>query len=292
MILLSEPQPSQASKSATAAAESFIGRVKAQGERSRRRLVSPSDFIAEEIARLITCGAFESGDRLREAEMAERFNVSRTIIREAFSQLKKSGLIDSARARGVRVAVLTPDHVLDLYEVRSVLLMLAARRAVERADRACGEALEEGVPILKALAAEPSTSLSLFLGVHTFLGSAVVVAAGNPELTETLTASRYTSVALPPERAHRGKTAGPGHNWVAFADAFRKGDGSRATQIIQAMVEESRAELLRQLAGPRPERSPAGPPPRPETAEQLRDCIQSGPRVASPQRENTRGGLL
>jgi DNA-binding GntR family transcriptional regulator len=250
MILLSEPQPSQASKSATAAAESFIGRVKAQGERSRRRLVSPSDFIAEEIARLITCGAFESGDRLREAEMAERFNVSRTIIREAFSQLKKSGLIDSARARGVRVAVLTPDHVLDLYEVRSVLLMLAARRAVERADRACGEALEEGVPILKALAAEPSTSLSLFLGVHTFLGSAVVVAAGNPELTETLTAvdTRLSLYHLSARTAERRLALAT--NWVAFADAFRKGDGSRATQIIQAMVEESRAELLRQLGWP------------------------------------------
>jgi DNA-binding GntR family transcriptional regulator len=246
-----------AGESATSAAERFIGRVKAQGERSRRRLVSPSDFIAEEIARLITHGAFLGGDRLRESEMAERFKVSRTIIREAFSQLKRSGLIDSARARGVRVAVLTPEQVVELYEVRSVLLMLAARRAVERQDPACAAALGEGVPILRALAAEPDTTISLFMGVHTFLGSAMVVAAGNPELTETITAvdtrlSLYHLSARTPERRQMMAL-----NWAAFEGAYERRDGVEGALIVQRMVAESRAELLRQMGASQSDRPPA-----------------------------------
>jgi DNA-binding GntR family transcriptional regulator len=225
----------------------FAKKVMSEGERSRKRPVAPSDFIAEEIARLITFGAFQGGDHLRETEMAERFNVSRTIIREAFSQLKKSGLIDSAKDRGVRVSVLTPGQIEDIYEVRSVLLMLAARRAVAVADARCGSILAEGVPILHALADDPATEVSLFVGVHAALGSAIVVGAGNPDLTEVITAtdtrlSIYHFSARTTQRRRALAT-----HWASFEAAFLAGDETKGAAIVQTMIAESRAELFKQI---------------------------------------------
>ena len=231
----------------TREAEAFVAKAKAHGERSRKRLVSQSDFISEEIARLIKAGLFNGGDRLVEVDLAARFNVSRTIIREAFAQLKRSGLIQAAHARGVRVTKLTPQKVEQLYEVRRVLLRLAAKCAVERQDSETYKLLSEGSDILYSLARNDRSSLGLFVGVHTFTGSAMIVGAGNPELTESIIGvdgklSVYYLSALRSERRISLSV-----NWLRFVDAFRDGDVTAAVSTIDQMITESQEELALRL---------------------------------------------
>jgi DNA-binding GntR family transcriptional regulator len=77
---------------------------------------------------------FRPGDRLREAELAKRFGVSRTPIREAMKRLESEGLIIFASPRGFVVTELSQSQVMELYAMREVLEGAAARFAAEHAS--------------------------------------------------------------------------------------------------------------------------------------------------------------
>ncbi|PIR20797.1 MAG: hypothetical protein COV45_04365 [Deltaproteobacteria bacterium CG11_big_fil_rev_8_21_14_0_20_47_16] len=77
----------------------------------------------------IVRGAMRPGDKLNEAELARRYRVSRTPLREAIRQLQAEGLIDSAPNKGARVATLTESELAELFDAWRVLETLAVRRA-------------------------------------------------------------------------------------------------------------------------------------------------------------------
>jgi len=66
------------------------------------------DAIEEEIAR----GAFAPGEHLDEVELARRYGVSRTPVREALMQLSAIGLVVSRPRRGVVVARPRPEELI------------------------------------------------------------------------------------------------------------------------------------------------------------------------------------
>ena len=71
-----------------------------------------------------------------EADMAKRFSVSRTVIREAISRLKSEGLVDSRQGSGTRVLepnVATPFRLnMELHDsLNAVLRVIELRRGIE-----------------------------------------------------------------------------------------------------------------------------------------------------------------
>jgi DNA-binding GntR family transcriptional regulator len=79
----------------------------------------------------IVDGDIAPGAVLVEGAIAKQYEVSRSPVREAFSQLSFEGLLER-RDRAVRVRILTPEQVLELYEVRIVLEAAAASSAAQR----------------------------------------------------------------------------------------------------------------------------------------------------------------
>jgi DNA-binding GntR family transcriptional regulator len=77
-------------------------------------------------------GEYRPGDRLVEAELAERFGVSRTPIREALQRLETQGVL-ARDGRSLMVAGLDHDQLGELYVVRAELEGLAARLAAQHA---------------------------------------------------------------------------------------------------------------------------------------------------------------
>lgn len=80
----------------------------------------------------IDTGTYRPGDRLVESELAERFGVSRTPIREALQRLETQSLL-ARDGRSLIVASLDHNQMAELYVVRGELEGLAARLAARNA---------------------------------------------------------------------------------------------------------------------------------------------------------------
>ena len=99
--------------------------------------------IEDAIIELIRSGKFQPGEPLREAELCEMFQVSRTPIREALRLLQTKGIVEYLPRRGVQVLEMTMDSLKEITDLRLVLESLSVRRAMERITEADIENLRE-----------------------------------------------------------------------------------------------------------------------------------------------------
>lgn len=102
--------------------------------------------VVENIRDLIAAGKLKPGDKLPpERELAERMDVSRPTIREAFKILSAMGLLDIRQGHGVFIAdhttrldnlasvlFMQTDTIHELFEVRKMIETESAARAAER----------------------------------------------------------------------------------------------------------------------------------------------------------------
>ena len=98
------------------------------------------------ILEAIDVGIYRPGDRLVENELAERFGVSRTPIREALQRLETQSLLERD-GRSLIVASLNHNQMAELYVVRRELEGLAASLAAKHAT-------EEEIKVLQDMVAE------------------------------------------------------------------------------------------------------------------------------------------
>ena len=84
------------------------------------------------ILEAIDAGIFKPGERLVEVDLAERFGVSRTPVREALQRLETQSLL-ARDGRSLIVASLDHNQLAELYAVRAELEGLAARLAARHA---------------------------------------------------------------------------------------------------------------------------------------------------------------
>lgn len=88
--------------------------------------------VVDYLAEAIIYNELKPGQRLLEEELARRFQISRTPIREAFRILEQEGLAVFLARRGVQVAPLSRRLVREIYECRAVLEGLAAGLAADQ----------------------------------------------------------------------------------------------------------------------------------------------------------------
>ena len=110
------------------------------------------------ILEAIDSGLYRPGDRLVESELAERFGVSRTPVREALQRLETQSLL-TRDGRSLIVASLDHNQMAELYAVRSELEGLAARLAARHATVEEVQVLRDMVQEDRALLDNP-TALS------------------------------------------------------------------------------------------------------------------------------------
>jgi DNA-binding GntR family transcriptional regulator len=102
----------------------------------RDSAASASDAVHRVLREAILQGALEPGRRLGEEDLAELLGVSRTPIREAILRLEAERLAARAARRGLVVATVGRQEILELYAVRVAIDGLSARLAAEAAGPA------------------------------------------------------------------------------------------------------------------------------------------------------------
>ncbi len=115
----------------------------------------PQKDAYELILEAIDVGVYRPGDRLVESELAERFGVSRTPIREALQRLETQSLL-ARDGRSLIVASLDHNQLADLYVVRTELEGLAARLAARHAADEEISVLKDMIEEDRALLHDPS----------------------------------------------------------------------------------------------------------------------------------------
>jgi DNA-binding GntR family transcriptional regulator len=121
------------------------------------------DDVAERLREAILHGELRGGQHLREEELAERLQVSRGPVRDAFVVLEREGLVRSSRHRGVTVVELTLDDLHEIYTLRAALEPLAVSLAIERGT-------ESDLADIEAALAEFTDALSPRMNERTAAG--------------------------------------------------------------------------------------------------------------------------
>ncbi|MFA7413577.1 MAG: GntR family transcriptional regulator [Rhizobium sp.] len=88
--------------------------------------------LRDEIENGIVTGMFEPGEKLDEVQLATRFGVSRTPIREALMQLSAIGLVEIRPRRGAVVVDPGPQQVFEMFEVMAEMEGMAGALAARR----------------------------------------------------------------------------------------------------------------------------------------------------------------
>ena len=96
--------------------------------------VSKTDLVAALIRELIITGQLDPGEQLRQRDLAQRFGVSQTPVREAMRRLESEGLLVCDTHRGF--TVVTPDvgRVEENFQIRAALESLGASLAARKID--------------------------------------------------------------------------------------------------------------------------------------------------------------
>jgi DNA-binding GntR family transcriptional regulator len=103
-------------------------------KRTTSKPARPNSHVAYDLLlRAIEGGRLQPGSRLREVELAERFGISRTPVREAIKRLETQGLVTHEPNQGAVITKLDYARTVELYLVREVLEGAGARLAATQA---------------------------------------------------------------------------------------------------------------------------------------------------------------
>lgn len=91
--------------------------------------VSLAELAYRELVRAVIDGSLAAGERLAEEQLAERFGISRTPVREALRRLNEEGLVETVPRCGFRVCRPEPAEIEALFDCRARIEPLALELA-------------------------------------------------------------------------------------------------------------------------------------------------------------------
>lgn len=196
---------------------------------------------------ILTC-ELAPGAQIFEAELAARYGMSKTPVREALNLLGQEGLVQVLPRRGYLVAPVTLRDVQEVFQLRLLLETAAAELAAEHIT-------EEGLRQLKALVAVRYTyrdraSYARFLRANRAFHVAVAEASGNRRLAlfvgkllEDMERILHLGLDL------RDSADEMAAEHAELVDALLLGDAALAGRVVTAQLQTSRKRVLEALVG-------------------------------------------
>jgi DNA-binding GntR family transcriptional regulator len=185
------------------------------------------------------------GTELRENELAERFSVSKSPVRDALLRLESDRLVVVLPRRGYRVVPISIADTRELLEFRIVIETACVRAA---AQHATDEQLTE---LDRFREFEPGRGEDEFVEYNRDFHRAVTRLSGNlrmAELSRSLVEEYErlvrVSMSMVPSRDWRGLVAEHG----AIIDALQARDGRRAAKLVAGHVERAQKRVFAALA--------------------------------------------
>jgi len=184
------------------------------------------------ILEAIDVGTYKPGDRLVESELADKFGVSRTPIREALQRLETQALL-SRDGRSLIVASLTHSQLAELYVVRTELEGLAARLAARHAAPEEISVLRTMVEDDRLIADQPEALARANRRFH----NQIHLASHNRYLVQQLgLVHRSMALLATTSLAVVGRGAAALDEHDRIVSAIESGDGDAAYEALKAHI--------------------------------------------------------
>lgn len=215
------------------------------------------DEVARVLRQRIYTGSYAPGELLRQVQLSEELNCSRTPLREALRILQSEGLVVAEGSRGVCVARVDRQRLLNAYALREMLDGLAARQAAERGAARAHARLD---PLMDAQwrTLEPWAPAD-YIRCNVDFHAAIIELADNEFLSAQAAVVRLTSSVFAPAVlicSDRARPAVEEHGRVVAAIAA--GDGETAERLsrshiratMQCLLAEDEARAQARTRGP------------------------------------------
>lgn len=101
-------------------------------EHAKSQNLPISNSLFSKLQKDILQGKMRSGEKLTEQSICDKYQVSRTPVREALRQLEMEGLIETIPNRGAFVIGFSPQDMMDMYELRKAYEVQAVKWAIQR----------------------------------------------------------------------------------------------------------------------------------------------------------------
>ena len=208
--------------------------------------------VAEHVLGAIMAGDFAPGSRLKEVDLAQEHAVSRATIRQALGILEKQRVVARVPRYGARVTAVPNEELYEIFELRSILLGLAARRAAEHASDATLAEIEAVIRDVQALAENGSTDPQTFAQRTRDAQQALVAASGSRWLIDLYEQLANVSVwqvmrdsAASFVTQERRREAA--RDWRDVAEALGERNGEPAEHAARKLLEHSARGVREQL---------------------------------------------
>jgi DNA-binding GntR family transcriptional regulator len=205
------------------------------------------EIILETIRDAILKGTMKPGERVSEPDLAERFGISRTPIREAFRQLESEGYLEVVPRKGAVVASLSERDIEEFYAIKIILEGFAARMAAEKLTEKDIDRLESINERLQQLAKEGD--VKSFFRVHNEFHEVFIKASGNEKLLEMI-----NQLVMRFKRLRLASLSQPGRMEISVEEhrnmiqAFKKHDGDRADSLVRHAATIGAGVLIKSVA--------------------------------------------
>lgn len=195
----------------------------------------------------IVSGRFGPGSRLKEEELTELCEVSRTPVREALRRLAVEGLVSVTPNAGAQVNIISPSELEEIYVLRAMLEAHAAERAAVALTPQAIERLQILACQMERTVLEPPDVINRdFTPANSEFHKIILDAAKSPRLSAMAslvvelplilrTLSRYSVEDRQRSMAHHRE----------LIDAFMVKDGAWAASVMKTHIRAAFQALVR-----------------------------------------------
>lgn len=211
---------------------------------TKDRKLSRADYAYQQCIQAIEQGQLKPGDRIRELELTEWLEISRTPVREALNKLESEGLVTALPHRGMIITELDYQAIMELYQMREVLESSAAGLAAKHASEAEKLVLKEILKQQESTLDDPEFQANQNRLFHT----AIYNAAHNRYLLQSLNSLKHALLLLGATTYHV-----PGRAETAFSEhqdllkAICDHDISAAQTATQHHIREAQQARIKVL---------------------------------------------
>jgi DNA-binding GntR family transcriptional regulator len=221
-----------------------------------------AEAVAAQLRLEIQSGERPPGTPLRQNDVAARYGVSTTPVREAFALLQADGLVRIDRYRGAVVFMPTVDDLRDAYEVREALELLAVAKATKNIT---AEQLEELAALLDTM--RGLDDVPRWLDLNEAFHMNIYDAADSPRLSALIASQRDAcSMYIRMHVSHEPHREVMDEQHDQILTAVRDRNVKAAQKAVKVHLEHSMSQILSLIDELERSKSAAGKGARAATA--------------------------